>query len=237
MGLSRRNFFAATAAAAAGATILATRPLIAAEGGHAASAITPETALATLKKGNQAFTMGRAFNYGLNDVQRRAFIAGQHPFATIVCCSDSRAAPEQIFETGVGQLFVVRNAGSTVANPQAMGSIEYSVEHLGVPLVVVLGHSACGAVKAAIEVAEKHTSLPGSLGAMVEPIVPAVHTATEMGGDLVENSVRENVHRIVHQLRAPDQRLLAEPRRMGKLKVVGAEYHFASGIVEFIDME
>lgn len=234
MRLNRRHLFAAIAA---GGAALATRPLVASEGGHSASAITPDAALATLKKGNQAFTMGRAFNYGLNDGQRRAFLAGQHPFATIVCCSDSRAAPEQIFETGVGQLFVVRNAGSTAANAQAMGSIEYSVLHLGVPLIVVLGHSACGAVKAAIEVVDKDAKLPGSLGQMVEPIVPAVHTAHNVPGDLVENSIRENVHQVVHELRAPSQRLLAAPRRAGKLKIVGAEYHFASGIVEFFDVE
>lgn len=234
MRITRRHLFAA---AAAGGAALATRPLVAAESGHSGSTITPESALATLKKGNQAFTMGRAFNYGLNDGQRRAFLAGQRPFATIVCCSDSRAAPEQIFETGVGQLFVVRNAGSTVANAQAMGSIEYSVAHLGVPLVVVLGHTACGAVKAAIEVADKQAVLPGSLGAMVDPILPAVHTAHKISGDLVENSIRENVHHVVHDLRAPSQRLLAEPRRAGKLKIVGAEYHFASGIVEFFDVE
>lgn len=234
MRLNRRHLFAAVAA---GGAALATRPLVAGEGGHAGSAITPEAALATLKKGNQAFTMGRAFNYGLNDAQRRAFLAGQRPFATIVCCSDSRAAPEQIFETGVGQLFVIRNAGSTVANPQAMGSIEYSVLHLGVPLVVVLGHSACGAVKAAIEVVEKDAKLPGQLGQMVEPIVPAVHTAHKIPGDVVENAIRENVHQVVHDLRAPSQRLLAAPRRAGKLKIVGAEYHFASGIVEFFDAE
>lgn len=234
MRLNRRHLFAAIAA---GGAALATRPLVASEGGHSASAITPDAALATLKKGNQAFTMGRAFNYGLNDGQRRAFLAGQRPFATIVCCSDSRAAPEQIFETGVGQLFVVRNAGSTVANAQAMGSIEYSVIHLGVPLVVVLGHSSCGAVKAAIEVVDKDAKLPGSLGAMVEPIVPAVHTAHNTPGDLVENSIRENVRHVVHDLRAPSQRLIAAPRRDGKLKIVGAEYHLASGIVEFFDVE
>ncbi|WP_337846484.1 carbonic anhydrase [Sphingomonas sp.] len=234
MRLNRRHLFAAVAA---GGAALATRPLVAGESGHAGSGITPDAALATLKKGNQAFTMGRAFNYGLNDAQRRAFLAGQRPFATIVCCSDSRAAPEQIFETGVGQLFVIRNAGSTVANPQAMGSIEYSVLHLGVPLVVVLGHSACGAVKAAIEVVEKDAKLPGQLGQMVEPIVPAVHTAHKIPGDVVENTVRENVHQVVHDLRAPSQRLLAAPRRAGKLKIVGAEYHFASGIVEFFDVE
>lgn len=234
MRFTRRHFFAAAAATGAA---LATRPLVAAEGGNTVSKITPEAALATLKKGNQAFTMGQAFNYGLNDGQRRAFLAGQNPFATIVCCSDSRAAPEQIFETGVGQLFVVRNAGSTVANPQAMGSIEYSVLHLGVPLIVVLGHSACGAVKAAIDVVDKDAKLPGSLGQMVEPILPAVHTAHKVGGDLVENSIRENVHHVVHDLRAPSQRLIAAPRRMGKLKIVGAEYHFASGIVEFFDVE
>ncbi len=233
MHLTRRSLFTAAAAMGAG---FAARPLWAAEGAAHAS-ITPDTALAVLKKGNIAFTMGRAFNYGLSDAQRRGFVAGQNPFATIVCCSDTRAAPEQIFETGVGQLFVIRNAGSTVANPHALGSIEYSIAHLRVPLIVVLGHSSCGAVKAAIEVADKGVKLPGSLGQMVDPIVPAVRTAHGEAGDLWANSVRENVRHVAHELRAPNQKILSAARRMGKLKVVGAEYHLDSGIVEFFDME
>ncbi|WP_448663624.1 carbonic anhydrase [Sphingomonas sp. CJ20] len=195
----------------------------------------PAEALAWLKAGNLAFAKGRPAAYPIDAKRRRTLALGQHPFATIVCCSDSRVGPEQIFETGLGQLFVVRNAGSTVANPQAMGSIEYSVEHLGVPLVLVLGHTKCGAVKAATEVFEKHVALPGSLAEMVAPIVPAVEYARKGSGDLVDRAVHENVHEVVHALRSPRQPLLAPFQRKGALRVVGGVYDLETGVVDFID--
>lgn len=234
MQISRRMLIrTAVRAAAAGASGLAAAAWAGDE--EHAGGPTPDEALAWLKAGNRAFTKGRPASYAIDAKRRHLLAGGQHPFATVVCCSDSRVGPEQIFETGLGQLFVIRNAGSTVANPQAMGSIEYSVEHLGVPLVLVLGHSNCGAVKAAAEVVEKHVALPGSLGPMVAPIVPAVEFVRPRGGDLVSAAVRENVLEIVHELRSPRQPILGGFQRKGALRIAGAVYDLESGVVDFID--
>lgn len=202
-----------------------------------ADQVTADEALTLLKAGNRAFVAGKPAHFPFDEKRRKILAEGQHPFATIVCCSDSRVGPEQIFESGLGQLFVIRNAGSTVANAQAMGSIEYSVEHLGVPLIVVLGHSKCGAVAAATQVVETHAHLEGSLAGMVEPILPAVQVAKGLKpADLVQSSVLENVRLVAHQLRAPSQPVLAKAMRAGKLKVVGAEYYLDTGVVDFFDL-
>jgi carbonic anhydrase len=237
MLISRRSLLWNTlgAGAAAAASTGLVLPALAGEEHVAPAGPTPAEALAMLKAGNRAFVSGRPARYPFDIARRREIARGQHPFATIVCCSDSRVGPEQIFETGLGQLFVIRNAGSTAANAQAMGSIEYSVEHLGVPLVVVLGHSKCGAVKAATEVVEKHAELPGSLAGMVEPILASVEVARTHKGDLVENTVHENVLHVAHDLRAPGQPILAKPVRAGKVKVMAAVYDLETGIVTFID--
>ena len=112
---------------------------------------------------------------------RRLEIArGQTPFATLVSCSDSRVPPELLFGRGLGELFIVRNAGNTV-DTAALGTIEYGVAALGVPLIVVMGHEKCGAVDAAVKVVTENATFPGSIGRMVEPIVPAVLDGAEGG--------------------------------------------------------
>ncbi|GJD97726.1 hypothetical protein OCOJLMKI_4959 [Methylobacterium iners] len=113
-----------------------------------------------------------------------------------------------------------------------MGSIEYGVAELGVPLIVVLGHEECGAVQAAVSVVKENATFPGSIGKMIEPIVPAVLKAQSQPGDLLDNAVRENVRRTVHRLRTSEALLLG-PIKTGKLKVVGARYDLDDGQVEF----
>lgn len=144
-------------------------------------------------------------------------------------------APEVLFDTGLGELFIVRNAGNTV-DMVALGSIKYAVQVLGVPLVLVLGHERCGAVEAAVSVVEKNTVYPGSIGRMVEPIIPAVLKAKASGSytgeDLLDAAVRENVRRTVERLRTSEPALI-EPMRLGKLKVVGARYDLDDGKVDF----
>ncbi|HSF46884.1 MAG TPA: carbonic anhydrase, partial [Burkholderiales bacterium] len=153
----------------------------------------------------------------------------------LVGCSDSRVSPELLFDTGLGELFIVRNAGNTV-DTVALGSIQYGVAVLGVPLILVLGHERCGAVEAALAVVEKSATFPGSIGQMVEPIVPAVLKAKTAGKtkgeDLLDECVRENVRRVVTRLRTSEP-LLIEPLRAGKLKVVGARYDLDDGKVDF----
>jgi carbonic anhydrase len=167
--------------------------------------------------------------------ERRVEIArAQYPVAVLVSCSDSRVPPELLFGRGLGELFIIRNAGNTV-DTVALGSIEYAVGVLGVPLVVVMGHERCGAVAAAAAVVRENATFPGSIGRMIEPIIPAVLKAQGQPGDLVDNSIRENVRRVTHYLRTATDPLLLEPQRTGKLKVVGAYYDLDTGTVDFFD--
>jgi carbonic anhydrase len=165
--------------------------------------MTPDQALAALKEGNDKFITDAPYR-SVNDRNRRLEIArGQTPFAVLVSCSDSRVPPELLFGRGLGELFIVRNAGNTV-DTTALGSIQYGVAELGVPLVV-LGHEKCGAVDAAVKVVKENATFPGAIGQMVEPIIPAVIRAQGQPGDLLDNAVRENVRRTVIRLRTSDR--------------------------------
>ncbi|WP_062793220.1 carbonic anhydrase [Sphingobium herbicidovorans] len=199
------------------------------------SALNPDQALQLLKDGNAAFLRGEIMDPDLS-VQRRLDLArGQAPFVAYVSCSDSRVPPELLFGRGLGELFIVRNAGNTV-DTVAKGSIEFAVAVLGVPLVVVMGHEACGAVKAAMDVVNKNARFPGAIDAMIEPIIPAVLEARGASGDATEAAIRQNVRRVVTNLRKRSDPLLMEPQAEGKLKVVGAYYELGTGRVDFFDM-
>jgi carbonic anhydrase len=156
----------------------------------------PEEALNRLIEGNAAFVADRPKLPDISRERRLALAQGQQPFATLVGCSDSRVGPEQLFGAGLGELFIVRTAGNNV-DTAGMGSIEYSVTVLKVPLIVVLGHEKCGAVAAATDVVTKDIRFPGSIGRMIEPIIPAVIAAqrSSADGDLVEHAVEENVRK------------------------------------------
>ena len=195
--------------------------------------LTPDAALALLKEGNRRFVEGKSVRPQQTDAERRAALAhAQRPFCVLVGCSDSRVSPELLFGRGLGDLFIVRNAGNSV-DLAAMGSIEYGVAVLGAPLVVVLGHERCGAVQAAVDVVEQGKDFPGSIGQMIEPILPAVLRAKRDGDhDLLDRAVRHNVSRIVTRLRTTEQ-MLQEPQRTGRLKIVGARYDLDDGVVEF----
>lgn len=195
-------------------------------------AISPDEALGRLKQGNAIFARGGA-NISLPSMSRVAELSkGQKPFAIIIGCSDSRAAPELIFDCNLGELFVVRVAGSTVSR-EGLGSIVYAVEHLGAPLVVVLGHTKCGAVGAAVDVATKHAELHGALHEMVLPILPAVIEAEEQHpADLQDAAIRQNVRDIARRLKVSDG-TLAERVEEGRLKIVSACYDLTTGTVAF----
>jgi carbonic anhydrase len=161
--------------------------------------------------------------------------AGQAPAAIIVGCADSRVAPELIFDQGVGDLFVVRVAGNVVsgAGPLVKGSIEYGVAELGARLIMVLGHSQCGAVKAAIEHIDSNDKLPGSIGELVELVKPAVIAARGKPGDKLTNVIRANVERCVARLKGLDP-IVAKLAQKGELKIVGATYELKTGVVEVV---
>ena len=204
----------------------------------AVSRMTPDQALDLLREGNRRFRGGTPVHpEAISREQRVALADAQRPFCVLVGCSDSRVPPELLFGRGLGELFIVRNAGNVV-DLAAMGSIEYGVLVLGVPLVVVLGHERCGAVKAALDVVQNDTIYPGSIGQMIEPIIPAVLQASRPGAsegdDLLDRSVRANVRRIVQRLRTTEQ-MLIEPQREGRLKIIGARYDLDDGNVEFFE--
>ncbi|MBE7209516.1 MAG: carbonic anhydrase [Gluconacetobacter diazotrophicus] len=198
--------------------------------------MTPDEALDRLKDGNRRHLAGEYIPVKQTSAERRASLAQkQQPFCVLVGCSDSRVPPEVLFGCGLGEIFIVRNAGNSV-DTAAMGSIEYGVAVLGAPLVVVLGHERCGAVQAAVDVVRKDATFPGSIGRMIEPIIPAVLRASREGaeGDLLDRSVRENVRGVVDRLRhaAP---LLVGPQQDGTLRIVGARYDLDDGTVEFFE--
>jgi len=239
--ISRRNMLGATGALGAtalvggGSAAVAQNSEIGLTPAPPASELTPDQALALLREGNAAFLNGKQTNV-LTSPQRRLDLAkGQNPFAAYVTCSDSRVPPELLFGRGLGELFIIRNAGNTV-DTVALGSIEYAVAVLQVPLVVVMGHESCGAVKAATEVVTDNATFPGVIGQMIEPIIPAVLSARNEEGDLLDNSIRSNVRRVVRFLREHTDPILLEPQKQGKLKVVGAYYDLDEGRVDFFDV-
>jgi len=149
-----------------------------------------------------------------------------------VGCADSRVPPELLFDQGVGDLFVIRVAGNVVsgAGPPVKGSIEYGVAELGVSLVLVLGHSECGAVKAAIKHIDDRDPLPGALGILVNSIRPAVAKTKGMPGDKLDNAIRANVAIGVERLRGL-QPVVAPAVKRGQVRVIGAVYDLRTGSV------
>jgi carbonic anhydrase len=198
--------------------------------------LTAAQALARLKAGNADFVGDKPPASDLSTARRLALSEGQEPFATIVCCSDSRVGPEQLFGAGLGELFVVRSAGNTL-DIAGSGSVEYSVGELGVPLIVVLGHEKCGAVAAAVDLVENDTLFPGSIGDMIQPIIPAVLTAKRRmpQENLVERAIDENVRRVVERLKRYSEPVLLDPQRSGQLMVIGAVYSLQTGAVRWLD--
>ncbi|MEG4327994.1 carbonic anhydrase [Microcoleus sp. herbarium5] len=190
--------------------------------------ITPSSALKKLMEGNQRYIeQKRTFP----DQARSRVVEvakGQHPFATILACSDSRVAPEIIFDQGLGDLFDIRVAGNFL-DDVVLGNIEYAALELGVPLLVILGHERCGAVKAALD----GKAVPGHISTLVAAIKPAVDSTKGQTGDAWDNAVRANVKMNVNKLQSSSP-ILAEAVKAGKLKVVGGRYDLDSGKVEII---
>lgn len=192
------------------------------------SSVTSDQALQMLIEGNRRYTAGKAEHPNQSGERRTEVLAGQHPFAIVLSCSDSRVPPEVFFDQGIGDLFIIRNAGNIV-DDVVLGSIEYAAEHLGVPLVMVLGHSKCGAVTATVQGGEA----PGHIGSIVETIQPAVDASKGQHGDAVLNATLANVRLTVDRIKKCEP-ILAELEQHGKLMVVGAFYHLDTGAVEVL---
>jgi carbonic anhydrase len=231
---SKRAFFRTAGLGAAGALASALAPIL--NPAQAASKkinLNPDQGLQLLKEGNRKYLTDSPIR-AVEGRERRLEIAkGQTPFAVLVSCSDSRVPPELLFGRGLGELFIIRNAGNTI-DTAALGSVEYAVAELGVPLIVVMGHQRCGAVDAAVSVVRDNAVFPGSIGDMIEPIIPAVLGVRDKPGDLLDNAVRANISRIAGRLREAEP-ILSDPQRNGKLKVVGAYYSLEDGSVDFFD--
>ena len=227
---NRRRFLALTAAGIATASALGARTAFAA---GATTSVTPDEALARLKAGNERYVSAPQICAGDLLKHREDVAKAQTPWAAILTCSDSRVPPELLFGgLGIDELFVARNAGN-MADTATTGTIEYGVEHLGIPLVLVMGHERCGAVAAACEVVDKHTKFPGSIGAMVDAIVPAAKAMYGAPGDFVDNTVRESAKRTAAQI-ATKSEIVSRFVKDNKVKVLAARYDLDDGRVEFL---
>ena len=195
---------------------------------HDAS-ISADEALKKLMDGNKRFVEFKQNHPHQNKTRLEEIATSQNPFAIIVGCSDSRVQPEIIFDQGMGDLFIIRNAGNVV-DDFAMASIEYAVEHLGVRLIVVLGHERCGAVDATI----KGGKLPGHLNSLTDEIKPAIQSAKRITGDLLTNVIYSNTKRISGQIGSSGELLKDFVDNKG-LKVVSAYYDLDTGKVEVFE--
>jgi carbonic anhydrase len=197
-------------------------------------ALSPNEALAALKSGNKRYVSHPELCSIDLAAQRSAVLTRQAPWATIIGCADSRVPPELIFGGhGIGELFVARNAGNLV-DTATLGTVEYGAAVLGSPLIVVLAHTSCGAVKSACDVVTKNAAYPGAIGPMIEPIVPAALAVRSKPGDFVNNAAKESAKRTAGRITAASS-LIAGLASAGKLKIVAAIYDLKSGVVTYLD--
>lgn len=227
-GISRRNLLhlggATVLTIGLGMQLITSNPAIAGE----VPDLNGDQALRKLKEGNQRYVSFKR-SYPDQDAMRLKTVAkGQHPFAVILGCADSRVPPELLFDQGLGDLFVIRVAGN-ILNDATLASIEFATAELGVPLVMVLGHQRCGAVNAALDGGE----VPGHIGRLVEAIKPALVGIQDQKGDKLDNAIRANVKMVVKQVTASTP-ILSDLVTKGKLKVVGGHYGLENGVVEMI---
>lgn len=191
--------------------------------------LTSEQALAELHAGNRRFVTGTRIHPNQDAEHRAAVAAGQNPFAVVFGCSDSRLAAEIIFDRGLGDLFVVRTAGHVIG-PEVLGTIEYAVEVLGTPLIVVLGHSGCGAVQAAVDAVARGAMPGGHIRAVVEPVAASVRRS---GGATVDEIVDVHIRRTVDQLLVRSE-LVAAAVAAGRCAVAGMSYQLSAGEVHAV---
>ena len=192
--------------------------------------INSDHALEELVAGNRRYVDSRQ-KHTNQAAHRRAEVSNaQQPFAVILGCADSRVPPEVIFDRGLGDLFIVRIAGNVI-NDMILGSIEYAANHLHVPLIVVLGHSKCGSVQAAIE----GVNGQGHIACLTEALQPALNEAKEQPGDLANNAARANAKIVAEQLKC-SKPILSKLVNEGKLNVFPAFYDLDTGVVEILSL-
>ena len=232
-GIGRRDFMKFSAAAAIALGVGGAPPAARAEEG-APTALSPQEALAQLKAGNERYVSSPELCVAHLAESRTAVAAHQAPWATIVSCADSRVPPELIFAShGVGELFVARDAGNLI-DVTTLGTIEYGAAVLGSPLIVVLAHTACGAVKAACDIVTKNATYPGVIGRMIEPIVPAALAVRNDPGDFADNTAKESAKRTAARV-ATLSSIVGDLVDAGKVKIVAAIYDLQTGVVTYLN--
>ena len=193
-----------------------------------------DESLQKLMDGNKRYVSGDLAKKDLGDDKRKELLKGQKPFAIVITCSDSRVPPELLFDQGLGDIFVIRVAGNVV-DQIALGSIEYGAEHLNAPLLILLGHSKCGAVKATLETKGK---AEGNIGAIVKKIEPAAKAAKKKGGseeEILEAAIQGNIKNVYKDIMSKST-IIPHLAKEGKLKIVAGEYNLATGKVDMIDL-
>ncbi|MFC0625613.1 carbonic anhydrase [Kribbella deserti] len=248
---SRRNFLRWSAGAAVGAGLLGTT-LAAAAHGHAGeksahgptaqgsvpaaepAEMTSAAALQLLVEGNRRYAEFHSTDLNETPARRTEVVGGQHPFATIFSCVDSRVSPELVFDRGLGDLVVVRSAGE-VPDHAVTGSLEFGVEELHTPVMLVLGHQKCGALAATIEAVkngDEYENPKGDVDYLVRSLAPVVKSVRHKPGDLLTNAVKANVRYQLTRLRRSP--LLGPAEREGKVMLVGGYYSLETGLVEIL---
>ena len=192
--------------------------------------VAPAEAISKLKEGNERYMSGNLQHPGQTTERRTELAKTQHPFAGIVSCSDSRVPPEIVFDQGLGDLFIVRVAGNVI-NDEGLGSVEYTVDHLGTRLILVLGHQSCGAVEAARETIAAKGKAPGHIESLVTAIKPAVEATAK---DDLDTTVKANVKNVVKALRSSTPILKAKVDS-GEIQLIGGYYSLDTGAVTFLD--
>jgi len=193
--------------------------------------ISANESLARLLEGNARYVEGTARRHDFAH-EREPLAGGQNPFAAILSCADSRIAPEYAFDTARGDLFVCRVAGNFAAD-ETVASLEYAVAVLNTPLIVVLGHDACGAVDATIKSLKDNKTLPGHMPSLVEALTPAVKAVSQQSGDMLANAIKQNVIDTVAKLRSATP-ILSEAVAKDKIRVVGGIYRLNDGRVDLV---
>jgi carbonic anhydrase len=201
---------------------------VAPESAIAAPNIAPAVAYKTLMEGNQRFVRGQLMGPHRSANRRTELAQGQRPIATILSCADSRVPAELLFDQGLGDLFNVRVAGNIVT-PEVLGSLEYAVELLETPLLMVLGHERCGAVTAAVN----HQPVPGHIGDFLDEIQAAVRQTQNLPGDPIDNAISANIQIQVERI-LQQSTLISQRQANGQVTIVGGRYDLDSGLVTIL---
>ena len=197
-----------------------------------ATYLTPALAWRRLREGNERFVSGESSHPNQDASRRSSLVENQHPFAVIFGCSDSRLAAEIIFDVGLGDVFVVRTAGQVI-DDAVLGSLEYSIGVLGVPLIVVLGHDSCGAVSATKSAVETGQMPVGFIRDLVERITPSVLTSLRNDKTEVNDMVVEHVKQTSHRL-VDSSRVISDAIEGGRAAVVGLSYSLKEGRADLV---